>query len=385
MSKFADLLIGFAIARYRLVALIVLLFTMVCGMFIPFMTIDTDPENMLETTEPARLFHDEIKRRFNLSESIVLGVINEHDPDGVFNPETLKRIFELTEYARTLQWPEKGDSRKMNGVVEARMIAPSMVDHISQSGSGAISFDWLMKAPPATREESLQLRKRAMENPLLRGQMISEDGKAVAIVLPLTRKLISYEVSEALTEKIKRLNGREKYYLAGLPVAESAIGVEMFSQMVVAGPLTMLVIFALLFIFFRKLVLIVLPMIVAAVSVVAALGLMIAAGFPVHILSSMLPIFLMPIAICDTVHILSDFFQSYTRKKGREQTIKEVMQSRCLRQCAVYIFDDSGRLSFVCDYDDSSGKSIRSFCCLWSIDRMAGYCFAGSGLCDDDS
>ncbi|HOP40215.1 MAG TPA: MMPL family transporter, partial [Geobacteraceae bacterium] len=72
-------------------------------------------------------------------------------------------------------------------------------------------------------------------------------------------------------------------------------------------------------------ILIVLPMIVATVSVVSALGLMIAFGYPVHILSSMLPIFLMPIAICDSVHILSDFFESYTREKGRERTVKEVM------------------------------------------------------------
>ncbi len=49
---------------------------------------DTDPENMLEITEPARVFHNAAKKRFDLSDTVVLGVINEKDPDGVFNPDT---------------------------------------------------------------------------------------------------------------------------------------------------------------------------------------------------------------------------------------------------------------------------------------------------------
>jgi predicted RND superfamily exporter protein len=55
------------------------------------------------------------------------------------------------------------------------------------------------------------------------------------------------------------------------------------------------------------------------------MGLLIGLGYPVHIMSSMIPIFLMPIAVVDSVHILSEFFDRYTREKGREKTIREVM------------------------------------------------------------
>jgi hypothetical protein len=274
-------------------------------------------------------------------------VINERDPDGVFNPATLKRVYELTEYAKNLRWKDELYPGRSSGVIEADMIAPSMVDHLSQQSPGTIKFEWLMPHPPETREEALAIRDKALSNPLLKGQMISEDGKALCIYLPLTDKLLSYRIYEELNKKIKDVDGDEEYHIAGLPVTESAIGVEMFNQMTFAAPLTMLGIFGLLFLFFRKWVLIILPMIVATVAVVSSLGLMIAFGYPVHILSSMLPIFLMPIAICDTVHILSDFFESYTREKGRRVTIREVMQALFAPVLYTSLTTAAGFLSFL--------------------------------------
>jgi predicted RND superfamily exporter protein len=87
----------------------------------------------------------------------------------------------------------------------------------------------------------------------------------------------------------------------------------------------MVVIFILMLLFFRKLVLVISPMIVAMVSVISTMGLLIGFGYPVHIMSSMIPIFLMPIAVVDSVHILSEFFDLYTKEKGRKKTTLEVM------------------------------------------------------------
>lgn len=347
MSKLKNVVIELSIRRYKTVAVAVTLCTLLAGAFFPFITLDTDPENMLEKDEPVRVFHNESKKRFELSDTIALGVINERDPDGVFNPATLKRVHELTEYSKTLRWDDAKNPGRTSGVIEADMIAPSLADHITRDGPGAIRFEWLMSAPPQSREEARGIRDKALSNPMLKGVMVSEDGKALCIYLPLTDKLLSYRVYEELKKKTAGLGGDEEYHIAGLPVAESAIGVEMFRQMTVAAPLTMVVIFGLLLLFFRKLRLIVLPMIIATVSVVCALGMMIAFGHPVHILSSMLPIFLMPIAICDSVHILSDFFESYSPEKGRAQTIREVMERLFAPVLYTSLTTAAGFLSFL--------------------------------------
>jgi len=317
----------YSIKHYKLITVIMVLFTLLLGAFIPLIKVDTDPENMLSADEPVRLFHNQTKEHFTLSDIVVVGIVNNKDPNGVFNPSSLASAYELTEFARTLRWPDEEDPNKEIGVIEVDLLAPSTVDHIGQGGPGVVTFEWLMKKPPATDAEALEIRNKAMSNPLLKGTLISEDGKAICLYLPLTTKDLSYRVYSELKEKIATLKGDGQYHITGLPVAEDTFGVEMFIQMAVSAPLAMLVIFILMLLFFRKLVLVISPMIVAMVSVISTMGLLIGLGYPVHIMSSMIPIFLMPIAVVDSVHILSEFFDLYTRDKGRKKTILKVMSN----------------------------------------------------------
>jgi predicted RND superfamily exporter protein len=282
---------------------------------------------MLSEDEAVRLFHNQTKEQFSLSDIVVLGIVNNNNPNGVFNPDSLSKIYELTEFARTLRWPDEDNTDRQVGVIEVDLLAPSTVDHIGQGGPGEVKFEWLMHKPPATKAQALEIRDKAMSNPLLKGTLVSEDGKAVCLYLPLTSKDLSYRVYSKLQEKITTFKGDEQYHITGLPVAEDTFGVEMFIQMAVSAPLAMVVIFILMLLFFRKLVLVISPMIVAIVSVISTMGLLIGLGYPVHIMSSMIPIFLMPIAVVDSVHILSEFFDRYTAQKGRKDTILEVMDN----------------------------------------------------------
>lgn len=285
-------------------------------------TVDTDPENMLSEDEAVRIFHHRMKKALTLHDMVVVGVVNEEHPDGVFNPESLRRIYELTQFAKTLQWEEDG---RTEGVVEVDLIAPSTVDNIEQGGPGVVKFEWLMPQPPQTADEARAIRDKARRLPFLDGTLVSEDGKAICLYLPLTRKDLSQRVYVALKEEIARLGGDDRFYITGLPVAEDVFGVEMFVQMAISAPAAMLVIFLLMLVFFRKLVLILSPMIIAMVSVILTMGALIIAGFPVHIMSSMIPIFIMPIAVLDAVHILSEFFERYQATRDREKTIVHVM------------------------------------------------------------
>ncbi len=319
--------VNFSVKHYKLIATVVVLFTLLLALLIPRIRVDTDPENMLSEDEAVRVFHNQTKEQFSLSDIVVLGIVNNKNPNGVFNPDSLSKIYELTEFAKTLSWPDEEKPDEQIGVIEVDLLGPSTVDHIGQGGPGEVVFEWLMKKPPATEAEALEIRDKAMSNPLLKGTLVSEDGKAVCLYLPLTSKDLSYRVYSKLQEKITTFKGDEQYHITGLPVAEDTFGVEMFIQMAISAPLAMVVIFLLMLIFFRKLVLVISPMIVAIVSVISTMGLLIGLGYPVHIMSSMIPIFLMPIAVVDSVHILSEFFDRYTAQKGRKNTILEVMDN----------------------------------------------------------
>jgi predicted RND superfamily exporter protein len=288
--------------------------------------IDTDPENMLSKNEAVRIFHEDMKKELSLHDIVVVGVVDEKNPDGVFNIKTLSNIFVLADFAKTLSWPAENDPSNFEGVVSVDLMAPSVVDNIEQgSQPGEIRFEWLMPRPPQTKTAALAVRDKALRLPFMNGTLVSKDGKAIALYIPLTRKDLSYRVSQALKKKIAEFNGTEKYYITGLPVAEDTFGVEMFKQMAISAPLAMLIIFILMLYFFRKLSLIISPMIVAMMSVLATMGLLIGLGYTVHIMSSMIPIFIMPIAVLDSIHILSEFFDRYQQTKDRRSTVINVM------------------------------------------------------------
>jgi len=289
--------------------------------------VDTDPENMLPEDEASRVFHNQMKQTLSLNDIIVLGIVNEKHPEGVFNRESLGKIYELTEHAKTLHWTDPDNPEEQVGVVEVDLLAPSTVDSMSQEGLGTVKFEWLMPVPPASDAEALAIRRKAERIPFLNGTLLSEDGKAIAIYIPLSSKEHSHKVATALEEKIATFSGDEQYYITGLPIAEETFGIEMFKQMAISAPIAMLIIFILLYLFFKKLALIISPMIVAVVSVLFTMGLLIATGNTIHIMSSMIPIFIMPIAVLDAIHILSEFFDRYQETKDRRKTILQVMKT----------------------------------------------------------
>lgn len=291
--------------------------------FLPPLSIDTDPENMLSADEPVRVFHNARKKEYSLYDIIVVGVVNKTDPNGVFNPQSLKNIYDLGEYAREITW--QGD-KGTEGVIEAEIISPSNVDNIEQAGLGTVRFEWLMKTPPATEEEAQAIYKKAAHLPFLNNTLVSGDGKAMALYIPITSKNISYQVAKQLKDKIASFNGSDEYHITGLPIAQDTFGVEMFIQMAISAPMAMLLIFLLMWYFFKSVKLIISPMIVAMVSVIVTMGALVTTGHTVHIMSSMIPVFIMPIAVLDAVHILSDFFDQYPKFKDRRKTIKHVME-----------------------------------------------------------
>ena len=314
-------IVSFSTNRPKLVTVLMVMMTLILGAMMVRVEVDTDPENMLSEKEAVRIFHHEAKKDFALNDVVVVGVVNEKNPDGVFNVETLGHVHELTRFAMNLVDEKDPDKR----VVTRDVIAPGTVDAIEQAGLGQVRFEWLMKTPPKTREEALRVRDLAMANPLLKGTLVSEDGKALAIYLPITAKDFAYQLRNRILDKIKEFKGDDHFYITGLPVAEDTFGVEMFVQMAVSAPLAMLAIFILMFIFFKKINMIISPMIIAMATVISTMGLLIGTGNTVHIMSSMIPIFLMPIAVVDSIHILSEFFDTYQKTKNRRKTLEEVM------------------------------------------------------------
>jgi predicted RND superfamily exporter protein len=302
----------FSIDHPKLVITLTLILT---GLFLfqfPKAHIDTDPENMLESHQPDRVFYDQVKKDFGIRDMIVLGITDE---DGIFQLETLGKMARITDAIL-----------KIDGIVVEDLISFTTTDNVTSEG-GLMKVRRIMETVPQTKEDVEAIKTSVYDNPLFVEKIVSKDGDAVALYIPIQQKDMSYRISKEIELIVQRELGEgQNYYVAGLPVAEDTFGSEMFLQMGILAPLIGLVIFLLMFLLFRKISLIISPMIVAMFSVVWGMGALIGLGFTVHIMSSMIPIFLMPIAVLDSVHMLSEFYDRYPTLKDRKQTLLAVTE-----------------------------------------------------------
>lgn len=293
--------------------LVIALTVIITGLFLfqfPQAHIDTDPENMLEADQGDRVFYDQIKQDFGIRDMIVLGITDEA---GIFQPETLDKIARVTDAILNI-----------DGVIVEDVISFTTTDNVA-SEAGLLKVSRIMETVPRTEEEVEALKTSVYDNPLFVEKIVSENGEAVALYIPIEQKDMSYRIAEEIESVAQReLGESQNYYIAGLPVAEDTFGFEMFVQMGILAPLAGLVIFLLMFLLFRKISLIVPPMIVAMFSVVWGMGTLIGLGFTIHIMSSMIPVFLMPIAVLDSVHILSEFYDRYPALQDRRRTLLAV-------------------------------------------------------------
>ncbi|MGB0468946.1 MAG: MMPL family transporter, partial [Pontibacterium sp.] len=278
-----DRIVSFSIDKPKQVFYLLLALVVLAGLQIPAIQVDTDPENMLPHDQVDRAYHDDVKKRFALHDMIVVGVVNEEHPQGIYNPDTLTDLHTLSSAVQ-----------KMDAVVRQDLMSLDTVDNITQEGPGSIRFEWMMKSAPETAEQVTHIQEAVTRLPLLQNTLVSEDGKAAGIYIPITSKSESYRLSQEIQAVINTLDSQNQYYMAGLPVAEDTFGVEMFVQMAISAPLAGLMIFILMWFFFRSFLLITAPMIVAMATVIITMGLLIGQGYTVHIMSSMIPIFLMP-------------------------------------------------------------------------------------------
>jgi len=320
MFKFS--LVEFSIRRPKLVvwatvALVLLFLTQ-----FPRISTDTNPKHMLPENSDVRVWNDEVDKMFALYEdTIVVGVENDA---GVLNRETLTRIARVTDAII-----------KLEGVASRDVNSFTTITNVTAE-AGTLKVGPLMPGAPQTDAEVEALRAALFGNPLLVDRVISKDGKTTAIYVPLEKGANGAVIAADIREIVSNENGPERYYVAGDPVARDTFGAEMFKLMAIFAPIAGMIMFAAIQMMFRNLALSCAMMGVAMAAIIISMGSLIGAGYPVHIMSSMAPVFLMAIAT-DSIHIFNEFYFRYRERGDKLVAIRETMAavSRPVRYTAL--------------------------------------------------
>lgn len=311
-----------AIARPWATIVLCLVVAMLFATTFPWAKIDTNPKNMLPPESAVRVWNDEVNQRFGLHEDTIVLAI--HAEAGVLTLEALQRLRRLSNDVLALQ-----------GIVKGDVTSLYTVDNVTASGD-MLRIAPLLAEAPKRPEQIAELRQQLFDGTLFVDRLISRDEKITALYVPLEKGADGAKLAAKIRAAALKSFAPEQIYITGDPVARDLFGAEMFKLMGMFAPIAGGLMMALMFWMFRSWVLAGVMMLTAMVSIMIAMGTGIALGFPVHIMSSMAPVFLMAIAT-DSIHIFNEFFQRYRPGMNRAEVVRQTIAavSRPVRYTAL--------------------------------------------------
>ncbi len=279
-----------------------LLLIIATGSFIPTLQKDTRSDAFMPPDHPALIYRDKVEKIFGLKDPMVIAVVNDGE-HGIFNPQSLALVewlsLELEEIAN---------------------IDPDRITSLATENDVIGTEDGMLVEPffeetPTTQQEADAIRSAVMDFPLFVGSIAARDGSATLIVAELEDQALAQITYQSLLELIERApkGDHDKIHVAGEGAVSGYMGTYIQTDAQRLNPIAALVITLVLLIAFRTIRGALLPNLVVLGTVASALGLMAAFGIPFFVITNALPVVLIGIAVADSIHIMSQYYEELAK------------------------------------------------------------------------
>ena len=336
---------------------LLLMFCLIAGLIsrIPLLTMDTSTEGFLHADDPTLIAYDKFRTQYGRDELILLTI---KTPD-LFQPEVLERLNRLHQELRT-KTPYLDD---ITSLINARN---------TRGAEGELIVEDLLERWPESKTAREEVRARALANPLYRNMLISDDATITTIVIktyaypgsavddvmagfdeleqpgkgapsaaqPLSDAQNS-EVVQAVRAIAATFDSEDfRIYLAGSPVVADVLKRSMTTNMKRFMLLSIAVISLLLFLLFRRLSGVLLPLVIVLLSLLSTLGLMAMVGVPFKLPTQIMPSFLLAVGVGASVHLLAVFYRRIQQQHTDDAQRWESAELK--RKTIVYALGHSG-------------------------------------------
>ena len=274
---------------------------------------DHSAEGLLPADDPLHAYYDEFKKHFDIKAQIAIALYCER---GLYTPEMIAQV------GRISDWLEA------SGFVE-EVKSLTTVESITSSG-GEILVAPLVEAIPETADEMKMLRETLHQNPMISSNLVSPDGKATLILA--RPNFDPWETFECVTtyDSLKKMlagdPGPGKAYVAGYPIITGLADKYMDRDNRVMLPLVSVVVILLLWLAFRSLRGVWIPLAVVMAAIVWTFGAMQLVGVKITIISTSIPIILMAMGIADGIHVISEYYHQLGMGKDNRSAVLRTMK-----------------------------------------------------------
>jgi len=285
---------------------IIAVITVFFGIQLPRVELDNNNIRFLPNKNQAKIISDYIDNTFGGQVMILVGI--ERPYRSVFEKGFLGRVKEFVKAVEGVEFV-----KTINSIMSTQ--------YISGDSESIIVSDLIPADFSGTAEEIAELRRRIASWDLLQGALVSNDLSATQIVITLdvmTADSARPEVTRSLNA-IKKLAGEiftdeEELYFTGQPILSATVNESIIADNLLLIPLVVLVVLALLFFSFRRLIFVVLPILTVLISVIWTIGLTPLLNLKLSIITTILPVILVAIGHAYGVHILTHYAKD-TRSK----------------------------------------------------------------------
>ena len=320
-------------------------------------TIDTSTEGFLHSDDPALVRYEAFKEQFGQDEKILVVI----QAKNIFNLETLKKM-------KTLHTQLENSVPHLNDIT-------SLINARNTRGEDdRLIVEDLFENFPQNEKELALIKATALNNEMYKNLLYNEEFTMTTIILePSTYEASddsdaldgfgedesSDEPSEFLSDpsksemvraanKIAQEFNQEgfKVFVAGsLAVNDyNKQSVQKDMQKFVKLVLLMMMIF--LFIVFRRISAVILPIFIVVLSLLSTVGFMALVGTPITIPTQILPSFLLAVGIGAVVHLLTMFYKDLNESSDKNAAISYALGHSGLAIIMTSLTTAAGLLSF---------------------------------------
>ena len=278
------------IIRFRwLIILTVILGTVFSTVQITKLTIDADILSSLPDDDKHALLLKKIGETFGGNR---MGIVIL-ETDNIYQTKVIEHIRTLTDTIA-----------KIEGISSVSSI--SNIINIKGSDDG-IEIGRLVDEYelPKTKEAFDELRGNIADNEMYKGSIVSEDESSCLVVFTLEDKADVNAVARQVLDKTQALKLPEKLYYIGSPMLITYIAELMKNDLIKLLPIAFLLIAIILFVSFRSISGVVLPLLSAVIAIVWTLGAMSLMGYSMSMISNNIPIILLAIGSAYTIHVVN--------------------------------------------------------------------------------
>ena len=288
------------------IILVVLAITLFFGYYIPDVKFNNDAGDFIPPTDPDRVFDEEMQEIFGNDDVIYIGLV----VDNVYEPRVLTRIAELTTLLEDVEGVESVDSlssiKNIEGTEEGMDVYP-FVDE-----------DEL----PDTDEDAQKVREQIHNWEVLVNNLVSDDGKATTIAIKLEpnapvpdQEKVYHEVRKIVEE---HKEPGESYHFSGGSTINVLLGVYMLDDLKRLLPIAFIVVALLLYLSFRTLNGVLLPLINVGIAVIWTIGSMAFLEVPLSLPCTSIPVILIAVGSAYAIHVIHDYYDEVHHGLGKE-------------------------------------------------------------------